>query len=268
MSAENVEIVRRVVESFNDTAFDAVAFDLFDPEVELSEWPEGPDPRTFHGRDGVLRAQESWAEAWGRQRIEPREFVDVGDRVVVHLHHRARGRGSDIEVELDSFNVFTLRDGLIVRMELFAGREAALTAAGISEHEAIVRRLFDAFNRLDIDAALAACDPAIELHSWSEGPDRQTYRGHGGMRAALDTWLESWEWMRVEITGIVEAGDRVVATLHQRAAGRGSGIEVEITSFSVHTFRDRTVVRIELFTDRELALRAAGLAPDYQEEKR
>ena len=133
MSAENVEIVRRVVESFNQEGVDLQTLELFDSDVELSEWPEGPDARTYRGREGMLRAQESWAEAWGWQQIEPREFVDLGDRVLVQLHHRARGKGSAIDVEIDTFNVFTLRDGLITRMELFTDEDGARRAAGLSE---------------------------------------------------------------------------------------------------------------------------------------
>jgi ketosteroid isomerase-like protein len=74
--------------------------------------------------------------------------------------------------------------------------------------------------------------------------------------------------MQVEIEDIVEAGDRVLVTLHQRARGRGSAVEVEIDTSNVYTFRDGKVFRIELFTDREPALEAAGLTKDHQEERR
>jgi ketosteroid isomerase-like protein len=73
--------------------------------------------------------------------------------------------------------------------------------------------------------------------------------------------------MRLDIEEITEAGDRVLLKLHQRAKGKGSEIEVEITSFNVYTFRDGKVARIELFIEREPALEAAGLTSDHQEEK-
>ena len=56
--------------------------------------------------------------------------------------------------------------------------------------------------------------------------------------------------------------------LDQRARGSGSEVEVEIRSHNVYTFRDGMVTRVQLFIDREPALAAAGLTPNYQEEKR
>jgi ketosteroid isomerase-like protein len=65
-----------------------------------------------------------------------------------------------------------------------------------------------------------------------------------------------------------EAGDSVFVVLHQRAKGSGSGIEVEIRSWNVYSFRDGKVIRIQLFLEPEPALEAAGLTPNYEEEKR
>ena len=61
------------------------------------------------------------------------EFVDAGDRVVVALHLRGRGRGSGVEIDARFFDVYTIRDGKIVRMDEFTERFAALEAAGLRE---------------------------------------------------------------------------------------------------------------------------------------
>jgi ketosteroid isomerase-like protein len=139
---------------------------------------------------------------------------------------------------------------------------------GESENVAIVRMFGEAFNRLDMDSIVAWLDPEIELREWPNAPGAQTYHGSDGVRQALDSWFESWEWMRIEILELHETEDRVLVTAHQRAMGKGSKVEVEIKSFNVYTFRDGKVVRIELFIEREPALEAAGLAPNYEEEKR
>ena len=47
----------------------------------------------------------------------PEEFVDIGDRVVVTVRLRAHGRRSGIEVDARLYDVFTVRDGKIVRMD-------------------------------------------------------------------------------------------------------------------------------------------------------
>jgi ketosteroid isomerase-like protein len=137
-----------------------------------------------------------------------------------------------------------------------------------SRNVALVRDLVDAFNRLDMDAWMQHMDPAVELYEWPAAPGARSYQGSEGLRQAIDTWFDSWEWMEIEILDLLDLDDRVLVTLHQRARGKGSQVEVEIKSFNVYTFRDGKAIRIELFTEREPALEAAGLNPDYQEERR
>jgi ketosteroid isomerase-like protein len=127
-----------------------------------------------------------------------------------------------------------------------------------SENVAAVRRFADAFNRRDFDSVLAGVDPDAELDEWPVAPGARSYRGPDAIRQAIESWFDAWEWMEVEIEDMVEAGARVLVTLHQRAKGRGSAVEVEIRSFNVYTFRDGKLIRVQLFTEREPALEAFG----------
>jgi ketosteroid isomerase-like protein len=136
-----------------------------------------------------------------------------------------------------------------------------------SQNVAAVRRYVDAFNRLDIDSVIDDTDPDAELREWPNAPGAQIYRGPDGIREALDKWFGIWEWMHLDIEEIVDVGDRVFLILHQRAKGRGSEIEVEIRSFNVYAFRDGRVTRIELLTEREPALEAAGLTANSRQEE-
>jgi ketosteroid isomerase-like protein len=73
-------------------------------------------------------------EVWEEFRLEPDEFVDGGDRVVVIGRWVGKGRGSGIEVQRPVAHVFTLHDGRVVRVELgYTGRGDALEATGLSE---------------------------------------------------------------------------------------------------------------------------------------
>jgi ketosteroid isomerase-like protein len=132
----------------------------------------------------------------------------------------------------------------------------------------LVRRFVVAFNRLDVDSMADHYDSEVELHEWPTAPGAGVYRGVDGVRSAVDNWFDVWEWMRVEIVELIDAGDRVLVTLDQRAKGKGSEVEVEIRSYNVYTFRDGKVLRMQLFTEREPALEAAGLTPTYEEERR
>ncbi len=138
----------------------------------------------------------------------------------------------------------------------------------VGENEVLVRRLVDAFNHLDVEPVMDALDPDCELHEWPTAPGARSYHGHDGVRSALDTWFESWDWMQIEILELVARGDRLLVVLHQRAMGKGSGVEVEIKSFNVYTFRAGKLLRMQMFTEEEPALEAAGLTLNHEEEKR
>ena len=61
------------------------------------------------------------------------EITGVGDRVFVTAHFRGRGKASGAEVEGCRFEVYTLRDGKVLRFDEYADRPEALEAAGLSE---------------------------------------------------------------------------------------------------------------------------------------
>jgi limonene-1,2-epoxide hydrolase len=76
---------------------------------------------------------ESWLEEWDDFRVEIREILDSGARVLVALQISARGKGSGLEVAMPIYEVFELRNGLAVTWEEYADREEALEAAGLRE---------------------------------------------------------------------------------------------------------------------------------------
>lgn len=132
MPRDNVEIVRE--------GFDAVAREgwqallpMLHPEFELTTPPElAMEPDTYRGDAGMRRYFESFEEAMEDIRIEPEgELVGAGDKVFVPFMLSARGRETGIEAEQHAFQVWTMRDGRALRVEIFASREDALAAAGL-----------------------------------------------------------------------------------------------------------------------------------------
>jgi ketosteroid isomerase-like protein len=85
------------------------------------------------GHDAVRASTARWKSEWDDDELIPEEFADGGDRVVATVRFRARGRGSGIEVDARLYDVFTLHDGKIVRMDQFSERSEALEAVGLSE---------------------------------------------------------------------------------------------------------------------------------------
>jgi len=124
----------------------------------------------------------------------------------------------------------------------------------------VVRRLLDAFERGDLDSQLTLLAPDVEIVEWPDAPDSRTFRGHDGARQASEAWGEVWEWLRSDVEEVAEVRDRVVVSGRTHAKGKGSAVEVDVETFNVYTLREGKVTRVELFTSRGPAMRAAGLA--------
>jgi ketosteroid isomerase-like protein len=136
MSQENVELVRKLFDVYNERSF-VENVDLIDPDIvwDMSR-VELPDGTSYRGpwefRDDFVKA---WEEGFASEHMEAKEIVDAGDRVVVTVHHHGRGRLSGIEVDQHFAMVWTLRAGRAVRMDVYPTREEALEAVGLSEQD-------------------------------------------------------------------------------------------------------------------------------------
>jgi ketosteroid isomerase-like protein len=128
-SETNVEIVRRAYAALTDGVEAMLAFT--DPGFEMTTPASlSSEPDTYRGHDGVRRYYSSFGDAMEGFRIEGREFTPVGEKVVVDTTFYASGRATGIETGMDAFLVWTVHDGLVSRMETFAGRDEAIDAAG------------------------------------------------------------------------------------------------------------------------------------------
>ncbi len=125
MSQENVEIVRRflIVVDVDEALAYADPGIVWNPTEELAT----------QGHGAVRASLARWKGEWHDYKVMPEEFVDSGDRVVVTVRLQGRGRGSGVQIDARFYDVYTLRDGKIVRMDQFTERSHALEAAGVAE---------------------------------------------------------------------------------------------------------------------------------------
>jgi ketosteroid isomerase-like protein len=135
MSEENVEIVRAAMEAWNRGDWDAVLKDMapdfvLDNSTALGEW------RGVHeGADQVKGMWQKFTEPWESVRIEISEFIDVGDHVVLtrqKAHFVGRG-GIEVPGPVRSGWLWTIRDGALVHLAVYADLDDALEAAGLPE---------------------------------------------------------------------------------------------------------------------------------------
>ena len=95
------------------------------------------------------------------------------------------------------------------------------------------------------------------FHGW---PERQTYEGPGGTREFLTDWVGAWLDWRLEVRELIDAGDDVVAILHQSGRSKTTGLEVDMDFAQVWTLDDGKQTRMRMYADPDEALRAVGLS--------
>jgi ketosteroid isomerase-like protein len=133
MSQENVELVRAGLAAMAAGDREG-ALARIDPDCVVDATRNVFNPGTYVGHDGMRKLWAGMDETWAEMRVEPLEFIDAGDQVVVIGRLVGRGKGSGVEVERFNRQVFTLREGRVVRFEIgFTDRDAVLKAAGLSE---------------------------------------------------------------------------------------------------------------------------------------
>jgi hypothetical protein len=128
MASRNIELIRPIYDDWGRGNWRPF-FDVYDPHMEwgwsseflglagVYEDPRDPNPR--------LRA---WLKEWEYWRAEAEEFLEFGDHVVVLATYHGRGKGSGVEIRQLGAHVFKLRDGKVIRLEIFASREKAIAS--------------------------------------------------------------------------------------------------------------------------------------------
>jgi ketosteroid isomerase-like protein len=101
-----------------------------------AEWVNPHDaiePGTRHGAAGFNEAIRSVFSAWDEVRLEVERLIENGDDVVAlgTLHGRVHGPG--MEIDSPHGQIWTFRDGRVIRMQWFNTHDETLDAAGMGE---------------------------------------------------------------------------------------------------------------------------------------
>ena len=132
MSQENLETVRTAYAAMSQGDLET-AFQAADPNLELIPPGQSPTSEPVKGVDGVIGWLADQEETVGELSLELEDLIEVGEVVVALLLLRIHPRGSEANLELRIAHLWTLRDGKLVRCEVFPEREKALEAAGLSK---------------------------------------------------------------------------------------------------------------------------------------
>jgi ketosteroid isomerase-like protein len=112
-----------------------------------------------------------------------------------------------------------------------------------------------ALGNVKVGADLYAPDAVFEpIADGRESLDR------AGFERFMREFLAQWDGFESEAEDFRDLGDKVLVTERQRATGKSSGIEIDMTAYAIWTFRDGLVARVRWEIDWERAEEAAGLA--------
>jgi ketosteroid isomerase-like protein len=129
-----------------------------------------------------------------------------------------------------------------------------------SEALAVVRTFFELTAADDEAGILEHLDPDVVWFGTRGGLDgHRVVRGPDAFLDYLREVEEPWERFEVEIERLIEVGDTVVAFMRETAQASRGNLDVQNETAAILKVRERKIVEVRGYLDRDEALRAAGL---------
>jgi ketosteroid isomerase-like protein len=124
----NADLLRPIYEEWSRGNF-RQDFDVYDRHMEWGWSDEFPGlAGVYEDRRDPNPRLHSWLSEWEQWRVEVDDYLEFGDHVVVLASYHGRGKGSGVEIHQKGAHVFALRDGKVVRLEIFADRGKAIAS--------------------------------------------------------------------------------------------------------------------------------------------
>jgi ketosteroid isomerase-like protein len=132
MSEENVAAVRRQHEHFSRTG--EVLVEIYHRDAEWVAAREDPDAATHRGLEAIRGYFAQWTGMFESIEFRADELIDAGDKVFAWIRFSGQGAASGAPVETEQAQIWTFRDGQVVRVEEYFDRAEGLEAAGLREY--------------------------------------------------------------------------------------------------------------------------------------
>jgi uncharacterized protein len=130
--SQNVNLARRGYEALAAGDLEQV-LELLDPDVSVEVHTGRPDlPEMLHGHAGFLENLKGLTEVFEDIEIEPEEFIDLDENLVVPIYTAGHGRVSGIKVENRVVHIWTIRDAKVTRFRVYGTKQEAFEALGLS----------------------------------------------------------------------------------------------------------------------------------------
>ena len=132
MSAENVSVVKAIYQAFGTGDVPAVVAAM-SPDIEWYEAENFPyaDDNPYLGAEAILGGVFARiASEWDGFHVEPEQFLDAGDTVIMTGRYHGTWRGTGRAMNPQVAHFWTLADGKVVRFQQLVDTLAVARATG------------------------------------------------------------------------------------------------------------------------------------------
>ena len=136
----NLEVVRRLFAAVEERDLEGVLA-CYSEDVEIHEADVLPYGGVWRGHDGAARHAAAFVEAWnpfqgsGETRLDARVWGDGAGTVSALFRHRAVDPARGEQLDAPEVSIYQLRDGRIVRSQMFHADSAAVARFLRDAHE-------------------------------------------------------------------------------------------------------------------------------------
>jgi ketosteroid isomerase-like protein len=127
MSSDNVQILRDAYDAFARQDVEGVMA-AFHQDIEWDTPDSIPFGGSYHGHDGVGSFFTQLPEYFEELRVEPQEFIDAGETIVVLI--RLSGKGAGGSIDSKSLHLWRMRDGKAATFREYPDTARVLQALG------------------------------------------------------------------------------------------------------------------------------------------
>lgn len=127
MSSEDVERLRAAYDAFKRQDIPTV-MTAFDEEIEWTLPDNLPFGGTYHGHEGVGEFFGQLPQHFKELSVDPEEFIDAGDAIVVPIHLTGAGAGGSLDSK--SLHLWRMRAGKAVSFREYPDTARVLQTLG------------------------------------------------------------------------------------------------------------------------------------------
>lgn len=231
--------IGRMYDAFNARDLEALTAFLH----EDVDWPDGET--RLHGRAAV---KEHWSRQWAQVHThdEVTSLQDLGpERVAVRIAQTVRDLDGAVLSRGEFEQTYEFLDGLVSRMDMrrIGPRSSGMGDGGMTNDEAMVRRMYEGFNRRDIPAVLALMADEV---AWANGVDGGHMHGREAVRAY---WTKQWAAIQPQVDPmrVTQREDGVTAVeVHQVVRDREGRLLLDETVRHVFRIEGGLVTRFDI----------------------